>query len=251
MMFKVEETTALTLKLMRKKEPLRSDLWTYLDHGAGSSDGLVLQHPLLHVAGVKLEGAAWINHLVQTAEEAAEKALAEERWLDYILLHEPPFRVAVFAKLAKTFSHAVYWKSLGELYIYTENIWQRKRQLAKLFISDRPHRHRLMSAYERRCLARLPERLTIFRGSQAKAVQGWSWTLDEKKALRFAKRLERLRLGIPRIATAKAKKSDVIAYFSRRKEKEIVIHPGKIRILSIQKLPEAAKPGSVRPGAHI
>ena len=76
MTFEVEEATGLMLKLMGKKEPLRSDLWAYLDHGDGASDGLVLQHPLLHVAGVKMEGAAWINHLVQTAEEAAEKALA-------------------------------------------------------------------------------------------------------------------------------------------------------------------------------
>ncbi len=241
MMFKIEESTALALKLMRKKEPLRSDLWAYLDHGDGESDDLVLQHPLLHIAGVKMEGAAWVNHLVQTAEEAAEKALREERWLDYVLLHEPPFRVAVFSKLAKNFSDASYWKSLGELYIYTENIWQRKRQLARLFASNRPQRRQLISAYERRYLARLPNRLTIFRGFQAKGIQGWSWTLDEKKALGFAKRLERLGFGIPRVATGRAKKSDVIAYFSRRKEKEIVIDPSKVKIEQIVEVPKRKK----------
>ena len=115
MTFEIEEATGLMLKLMQKKEPLRSDLWAYLDQGAGATDGLILQHPLLHVVGVKMEGAAWINHLVQTAEEAAQRALAEERWLDHVLLHEPPYRVAVFAKLAKKLSHAVYWRSLGEL----------------------------------------------------------------------------------------------------------------------------------------
>lgn len=239
MNFEVEEATELMLKLMRKKEPLRSDLWAYLKHGDGTSDCLVLQHPLLHVVGVRMEGAAWINHLVQTAEEATEKALAEERWLDYVLLHEPPYRVTVFAKLAKTLPHALYWRSLGELYIYTENIWQRRRQLARLFTSDRPHRKQLMSAYERRYLANLTNRLTIFRGSQSKRVQGWSWTLDEKKALWFAKRLESLGLGIPRVATGRVKKSDVIAYFSRRKEKEIVIDPSKVKIVQILKVPKS------------
>jgi hypothetical protein len=239
MNFEVEEATGLMLKFMRKKEPLRSDLWAYLDQGAGASDGLVLQHPLLHVAGVKMEGAAWINHLVQTAEEAAEKALAEERWLDYVLLHEPPYRVAVFAKLAKKLSHAAYWKSLGEHYIYTENIWQRKRQLARLFASNRPHRKQLMSAYERRHLASLPNRLTIYRGSQSKRIQGWSWTLDEKKAPWFAKRWASLNFGKPHVATGKAKKSDVIAYFSRRKEKEIIIDPSKVKIVQIGKLPKS------------
>jgi hypothetical protein len=148
MNFEVEAATGLMLTLMSKKEPLRSDLWAYLAHDTGTSDGLMLQHPLLHVVGVKMEGAAWINHLLQTAEEAAAKALAEERWLDYVLLHEPPYRLAVFGKLAKTLSHAVYWKSLGVLYIKTEDIWQRKRQLAKHFASDRPHRKQLMSAYD-------------------------------------------------------------------------------------------------------
>jgi hypothetical protein len=117
MTFEVEETTALMLKLMRKKEPLRSDLWAYLDHGDGASNELVLQHPLLHMVGVKMEGAAWINHLVQTAEEAAEKASADGRWLDYVLLHEPPYRLAVFAKLAKKLSdgrHALCHQSRGE-----------------------------------------------------------------------------------------------------------------------------------------
>jgi hypothetical protein len=238
MTFEVEEATGLMLKLMRKREPLRSDLWAYLDHSAGTSDSLVLQHPLLRVAGVKMEGAAWINHLVQTAEEAAENALAEERWFDYVLLHEPPYRVAVFAKLAKKLPDAEYWKCLGELYIYTENIWQRKRQLARLFASDRPDRKQLMSAYERRYLASISNRLTIFRGSHSKSVQGWSWTLDEKKAQWFAKRLERLGFGIPRVATGKAKKSDVIAYFSRRNEKEIVIDPSKIKIVQLVKVPK-------------
>ena len=238
MTFDVDETTGLMLKLMRKRERLRSDLWAYLDHGAGTSDGLILQHPLLHVVGVKMEGAAWINHLVQTAEEAAEKALAEGRWLDYVLLHEPPYRVAAFAKHAKKLSDAVYWKSLRELYIYTENIWQRKRQLARLFASDRPHRQQLMSYYERRYLARLPSRLTIFQSSQSNRIRGWSWTLDEKNALWIAKRLERLGFGIPRVATGRAKKSDVIAYFSRRKEKEIVIDLLKVKIISIKKLPK-------------
>ena len=239
MTFEIEETTGQMLKLMRKKEPLRSDLWAYLDHGTEASDGLVLQHPLLHLVGVKMEGAAWVNHLVQTAEEAAQRALADERWLDYVLLHEPPYRVAVFAKLARKLSDAVYWKSLGELYIYTENIWQRKRQLARLFASDRPHRKQLMSAYERRYLAGLPNRLTIYRGSQSKRIQGWSWTLDEKKAHWFANRWARLNFGKPHIATGKAKKSDVIAYFSRRKEKEIIIDPSKVKIVQIGKVPKS------------
>ena len=98
---------------------------------------------------------------------------------------------------------------------------------------------RLMSAYERRYLASLPNRLTIFRGSQSMQVQGWSWTLDEKKALWFAKRLERLGFGIPRVTTGRAKKSDVIAYFSRRKEKEIVIDPSRVKIVQIVKVPKS------------
>jgi hypothetical protein len=236
MNFEVEAATGLMLTLMSKKEPLRSDLWAYLAHDSGTSDGLVLQHPLLHLVSVKMEGAAWINHLVQTAEEAAAKALAEERWLDYVLLHETPFRLDVFGKLAKRLSHAVYWKSLGGLYIYTEDIWQRKRQLAKHFASDRPHRKQLMSAYERRYLARLPNRLTIFRGSHSKRAHGWSWTLDEKKALLLARRRNATKIANSQLATGTAKKSDALAYFSRRKEKEIVIDPLKVKIVAIQKL---------------
>ncbi len=237
-MFKAEATTALMLRLMRKREPLRSDLLAYLHHGTGESDGLVLEHPLVHVAGVKPDGAAWINHLVKTAEQAAEQALADGRWLDYVLLHEPPYRVAVFAKLAKKLPDAVYWKALGEIYIYTENIWQHKRRLANLFASGRPHRQQLMSAYERRYLAHRPSRLTVYRAFPSRQLQGWSWTLDEKKGLWAAKKLAMVGLGTPKVATGKAKKSDVIAYFSRRKEKEIVIDPVKVKVVEIEKMPK-------------
>ena len=38
MNFEIEEATGLMLRLMQKKEPLRSDLWAYLDHNAPASD---------------------------------------------------------------------------------------------------------------------------------------------------------------------------------------------------------------------
>ena len=96
-----------------------------------------------------------------------------------------------------------------------------------------------MSAYERRYLASLPNRLTIYRGSQSKRIRGWSWTLDQKKAHWFANRWARLNFGKPHIATGKVKKSDVIAYFSRRKEKEIIIDPSKVKIVQIGKVPKS------------
>jgi hypothetical protein len=49
--------------------------------------------------------------------------------------------------------------------------------------------------------------------------------------------MERLGFGTPKVATGRAKKSDVIAYFSRRKEKEIVIDPSKVKIVQIVKVP--------------
>jgi len=230
MNFEVGQDTQLMLKLMRKKEPLRSDLWAYLDHSAPASEGLVLGHPLLHITGISMERAAWVNHLVQTAEKAAAKALAEERWLDYVFFHEPSHRLGVFAKLAKKLPDAVYWNSLGGLYIKTGDIWRQKRQLVRLLAANRPRREQLMSANERRYFARLPSRLTIYRACEPRRVPGWNWMLDESKARRS---LETLRL-----ATGRARRSDVIAYFSRRREKEIVIDPSKVKISSIEKLPK-------------
>jgi hypothetical protein len=86
-----------------------------------------------------------------------------------------------------------------------------------------------MNGYERNYLKKLPRTLTIYRGYRYRNADGWSWTLDQKKAMWFANRLEVLG-GKPKVATGKVKKSDVIAYFSRRKEKEIVVDPSKIRI---------------------
>lgn len=231
-----DEVMKLHEKLFLKKEKIAPELEKYLDHGV--SDLPMLRHPLLHQLMVVVERAALTNYIFFRKKDAASKALAEKRWSDYVYLHETPYWIGEFAKIESKLPDDEYWASLGDIYIHTENVWHYKRQLTKLFLADRPNRDRLMTAAERRVLAGLPSRLTIYRGSQSKGMKGWSWTLDERKARWFANRWAMLDYGKPYLAIGTARKSDVIAYFSRRKEKEVVIDPTKVKIKSVEKLPK-------------
>jgi hypothetical protein len=55
-----------------------------------------------------------------------------------------------------------------------------------------------------------------------------SWTLDLKKARWFATRLYQ---PDPIVLQATILKPDVLAYFDERKERELVVRPGRVRAL--------------------
>ncbi|MDO5535140.1 MAG: hypothetical protein Q4F65_10875, partial [Propionibacteriaceae bacterium] len=55
-------------------------------------------------------------------------------------------------------------------------------------VRDGDARAAVMTGRERKRLDRLPERVTVYRGSTAGGERGWSWTLDRDIAEDFAQR---------------------------------------------------------------
>jgi hypothetical protein len=116
----------------------------------------------------------------------------------------------------------------------SENIHQNGTGWIKLWSADRPDKHSAMNAKERKALARLPDRLTIYRGiGHVKGRNGLSWTLDREKAIWFARRFVGVHSGRSSLLTARAYKSDVHALLLGRKEQEVVID--KFQITAIEK----------------
>jgi len=96
-----------------------------------------------------------------------------------------------------------------------------------------------MTPYNRRVVTKLPHEVTIYRGFSGDHRDGMSWTLSKRTAEFFAEYSangprRRFFYGtqqgpVPQIVTGVCKKSDIIAVFSDRKEREVVILPESVK----------------------
>ena len=213
-------------QLATKKEPLHADLVGHICSCTGMGD--MVHHPLVVVPIFQPERFAYVYHLYTKKKKVAEKLRQKGDWSSYMLVHEKPYLLDVFAAIEKQLSDEEYWIILGEVYTRSENAWQHWRKLKRLLTADRKQRELLMNGKDRNYLAKLPSTLTIHRGIQHGNAAGWSWTLDPKKARWFARRFGD---GKPTVATGTVKKRDVIAYFSFLREREIVVDPAVVNVL--------------------
>ena len=85
-----------------------------------------------------------------------------------------------------------------------------------------------MSLEDRLTFGSLPQKVEAWRGTNhLNNVTALSWTLDQEKAVWFAKRFADPRP--PLLAKAQIEKRDIVAYFGERKEREII----SLRVLII------------------
>lgn len=135
--------------------------------------------------------------------------------------------IVTFVEYGSELTGKDYWKELRSAYVIQENARLDHLLLKELFSADKEDRDFLMSPEERAFQKRLPERMTIYRGCSEQELKskrfGISWTLNKEKAEWFANRLrtfhERLKTVI---VTKSINRKDAVAYFSDRKEEEII-----------------------------
>lgn len=189
-----------------------------------SSAGLLMiQHPLVHDFYVP-EMAAMVNKQYETRKQVMREAEEQQDWDKMLAIYARPYRMALFARIADRLADSHYWETLAWIWRDSENIWQNRADWVKLWRSKRPNREAVMTEEERATLAGLPERLTVYRGTQRGRATGLSWTLDEKRAAWFAKRFPHQRRE-PVLVSAVIERRRVLAFFSGRQEQEIVVLP--------------------------
>ncbi|MFC5193634.1 hypothetical protein ACFPIK_17810 [Algoriphagus aquatilis] len=121
-----------------------------------------------------------------------------------------------------------YWKWIGELYMTTSNNNAVLQILKLIFSAEEKDKKCLMIEEEIQFLDSLPEEIEIHRGMTVKESKnknyGMSWSLNKKIAEFFAyEYMETIAAGKPMtVVTMKIPKSEVIAYFNRRNEEEIL-----------------------------
>lgn len=133
-----------------------------------------------------------------------------------------PLAIVKFKEVCNELSDYAYWFMLSTLWVsysgFSElELWK------ELFSSNRVNKSiSLMKPDELSALKKLPNKLTVYRAHRENELDWIAYTLDKKIAERFAR--ER---GSSEVTTYKVKKSDVLAYFTRRGEQEIIIIDNK------------------------
>ena len=193
---------------------LHPDLQPYLEDGAL---GPQLRHPLVYA--VPLWTNAHANYIYEQKKSDLVEAILHRQYSKIIFLHERPYRLDAFTKIAADIPDSKYWSLLASIWTDTENGWQNLEQWRALFNSDRPARNYLMDENEHATLQNLPDTVEIYRGCQKGINEdGISWTLNRDRAEFFANRFTKQ--GI--VLTKQINKSDIIAVFNGRGEAEVI-----------------------------
>lgn len=100
------------------------------------------------------------------------------------------------------------------------DLWESPLGIA-LHLPER-YRHHLMNADERAAFGRLPNEITLYRGCYESNMDGLSWSLDKKIAIKFPSLRRYRQDGQPLIISSKVNVRNVCALKLDRNEQEII-----------------------------
>lgn len=115
-----------------------------------------------------------------------------------------------------------YWGFLGTAW-KAGGSFEDQSQWIELFQSKRRNRQKIMKTSERRAFSRLPKVVTAYRAytDENELNHSICWSLDQKFVKQYAEKTGRM------IAERKFDKSNIFAYFNRRRESEILVWRNK------------------------
>jgi hypothetical protein len=188
----------------------------------------MIRHPLVHLFFV--ESHAMIqqaNACYKHKLQSLHKAIHERDWKRAIFLFERPYRPDALEQYAPMIEVDRFWTLLPSVYIDCEFPYRHYETFRRLFSRTPLSMEGLMSDDERAVLNGLPQYFPIYRGAGERSQDprsALSWTTSMHVATWFASRFGSQ--GV--VFSGIVKKDDVIAYFNRRGEDEIIVFPETI-----------------------
>ena len=208
----------------------------YLDIKVEEKFGLFVQHPYFGqvIDAVQTNGKIEMVDLrepkgLKKAQQRVLKTIdAVEDYSQFFVFMRAPYLPVFFKLTQQHLSHKDFSEALADVWTLVEfpniDVNVSKREFMQFF--RRAHKEWVMDEDEYKFYKELPEEITVYRGTGkgARHLLGLSWTLDYDKAKWFATRWNKK--GV--VYKGKIRKKDVLAYFSRRSESEVVIDVGKL-----------------------
>jgi len=75
----------------------------------------------------------------------------------------------------------------------------------------------------------LPAWIPVFQGHTNESHDGWSWTTNKSTAEWFAQRFADFEDATPVVTSGTVRRCDVLAFFTRRGENEILVKRGLVK----------------------
>ncbi len=222
------------------KKHLHPDLVPFYEKESLECGFSVIRHPLVYVVPfwhTKYE-VDRANELYTVKTEWIQRHIDEGDYRAAIFLYERPYRLSALLTFQndKRLSQAEFWSLAGHVWIDSENIHEDIWNWETLFSGKTQEETlQMMNEDERKAFDKLPDELTIYRGTGYGSDPGLSYTLKKERADWFSTRFEtfikKQKLGsakkswCPVVVKRTIQKKDVVAFFTRRNESEIVIRP--------------------------
>jgi hypothetical protein len=219
------------VELFSKQEELHPDLAARL---RDDTFGKCLHHPLMIEVIYNPVMNALINKSYLMKKEYVETKLNECDYHAYVFLHERPYRLEAFQRIADCLlAPELYWDVVASIWTDSENIFEHYNDWRRIWSPDSvalvSHRRRVMDEEELAALEALPAIIPVYRGVRStKYKKGMSWTTDLEKAEWFAKRFPQ-KGRRPVVVEGWIHRSEVLAHFLGRGENEIVAFPWLVR----------------------
>jgi hypothetical protein len=190
----------------------------------------------------KCENNTMVNNQYKSTMKMYETYLKEKDYSGIFVLLDKETRMGWFIKnykkIYKDVGEEIYFKLLRENLVYVDNHDTVRKHYSKLICLGKDHLL-MMSKKERKQFDKLPENLTIYRGtssdkevtpSNIRKLLGNSWSLDKEISIWFTVNHSPKFRGSKYLIllTYKLKKSEVISYFTDRNENEIFLDYTKI-----------------------
>jgi hypothetical protein len=129
----------------------------------------------------------------------------------------------------------IFWPAFMAEWGKCDRTWDQNRRLLQA-LKKAGNSFVFLSPAQRAFLERLPPQVEVFRGCSAPRVRGVAWTTDRMVAEGFARGHRRTRVPDQVVASGFILKEHIFFVTDKRSEKEIVLDPGRLRKLVIERL---------------
>jgi hypothetical protein len=160
-----------------------------------------------------------LSFLFESCERRRQSYFNSKNWREYINLHLPEYREQAFDEIAEWVESPVYNQLVGEIWTDNEIVYSASCFVIAMLRNDPPHNFAdAMTADELAILNKLPAQFEAFRAHEHHNKWGACWTLNQHTAYIYS-----VGFGWPYVTRIEAKKENVIAFFNRRGEDELII----------------------------
>jgi hypothetical protein len=182
-----------------------------------------LQHPLCWYDEYQQKYHAFYNDRFYENKRKLKGYRNARRWRDYLRVYNKRYWPTALLAIEPLVPAKRWGALVREFWIDADEFWKDQDAWQKIAVAAKG-RVGLMTRDERKQLANMPNKVTLYRGAQRSSVEGLSWTTSLKWGRHFAYK------SYGHVWMGTANRSDVIAFFNKYgEEKEIVILPEHVR----------------------